>query len=129
NRATLNLATRTITGLHEADYTVAVQMLDDNFIASTHTAASVLPITMKIDAIRVYDDLWFTSGNWGDSTELNALVPGGRYETSYDNSLEAKNFMYFGDGWSSVTGSRANRYSGLNYDSILRTVGAGILFR
>lgn len=129
SRANINMAARVISGLHEADYTAVVQMLDDNFTPSTHVAATVLPITMKIDAVQVFDGLWFTSGDWSNSEHLRALVPGSRYETSYDNAAVDKNFIYFGDGWRSVSGPAASRYSGANYDTILRTVGAGIMFR
>lgn len=124
-------AGRTILGLHRANYTVVVQMLDDNFLPITHDQSKEVPITMKIDSVAIYDDEWFTTGPapWADNTFLNMLVPGGRYETSFVNRVADKNFLYYGSGWVSVSGSKAKDQSGQNFDQIKGLVGAGVLFR
>ncbi|MEO8610342.1 MAG: hypothetical protein ABI690_20775 [Chloroflexota bacterium] len=112
-------AARTILGLAQSNYTVAVQMLDDNGIPAVHTAATT-PLTMQIDAVQIYND------NPLPTNVLNTL--GTRYETSYTNRDADKTFLYYGTGWLSYSGTAARLYSGSNYDRITNVIGAGIMF-
>jgi hypothetical protein len=126
----VNKAGRTILGLDEADYTVIVQMLDDNNDPDAHIPIRETPLTLKIDAVQTYNEAWFTAGDWDDVTNLDKLTPGMRYETSYENREEDNRFQYFGDVWTSVSGVRARLYSGQDYDRILRNgMGSGVVFR
>src|SRR5262249_14408311 len=111
-------AARTILGLAQGSYTASVQMLADNNSPAAHAGAG-LPITMQIDAVQVYDDAL-------PATVLSNTSQ--RYETSYVNRATDKTFLYYGTGWTSVSGIAANLYSGKNYDRITGVVGAGVLF-
>ncbi|NWG18282.1 MAG: hypothetical protein HXY41_16790, partial [Chloroflexi bacterium] len=98
-----------IIGLAEGDHTAVAR----------HKSATGLT-TMQVDAVEIYDD---------NRTGKPALdVPGQRYETSYDKRLVDDLFVYYGQGWRSVTGRSAARYSGSNYDTIKDGIGAGVLF-
>ncbi|MCB9452090.1 MAG: S8 family serine peptidase [Anaerolineaceae bacterium] len=115
SRATVYQAARSLLGLTPGDHTVAVQMLDN----PAHNTR-YLPITMQLDAVQVFNT-WDT---------LNPLdTTGVRYETSYTNQSSDNLFLYYGNGWRSVSGRAARLYSGENYDLIQGVVGAGIAFR
>ncbi|MBI5669147.1 MAG: S8 family serine peptidase [Chloroflexi bacterium] len=112
-------AARTILGLQDGDYTASVQMLADNNTPAPHLPTAT-PITMHVDAIQIYDD----------AQPANRLdTVGTRYETSYANRAADGRFLYYGQGWRSVSGTAAARYSGKNYDTIANVIGAGLLFR
>jgi hypothetical protein len=120
---------RTILGLPQATYAVVVQMLPDNNQPATHIAFYT-PIRMDIDAVEVYNDIWFDNNqtNWNNNTRLNALTPSqGRIETNFATRLTDKNFLYLGN-WSYASNQFFTTYSGTNYD-IVSQAGASILFR
>lgn len=117
SRATVADAARTIVGLPDDIYTVAVRMLPDNGLPRPHLVSR--PITMMIDTIDVFDN---------DITAIPILNNDQLYETSYVNRDSNPNFVFFGDSWVSYEGTRARLNSGLNYDQA-REYGAGILFR
>ena len=117
SNVTASEAARTIVGLPDGVYTVAVRMLPDNNTPRAHLPT--LPITMQIDSVDVFDT---------DITSLAILNNDQVYETSYDNRDSNNNFAYFGDSWISYEGARARLNSGMNYDQA-REYGAGILFR
>lgn len=111
-------AARTIAGLEPGNYTVVVQMLPDQGEPAPHVAAHSV-LTMQIDAVQIYDD---TTAN-----VLNASP--NRYETSYVNRVAEGRFAYLGTGWTSVSGTAARLYSGMNYDRLTNVIGAGVVFR
>lgn len=117
--ATRYRAARTTLGLPDGNYTASVQMLADNNTPAPHLPAAT-PITMQIDAIQIYDD----------ALPANRLeTVGTRYETSFANRTADGRYLYYGQGWRSVSGRAAARYSGQNYDVIANVIGAGLLFR
>ena len=98
-------------GLPEHDYTVAIRNLQ---------APDTLTNRMDLDAVQFFDDTLPSNILTGNGT---------RIETSFENRETDQNFLYYGDGWRSYSGSRARRYSGENYDQISRTPDAGLVFR
>lgn len=108
---------RSILGLAPGTYTVAVQVLDDDYRPAPHTVRE-LPISMKIDGVAVHGADW---------TQLNALAAGTRVETSFNHAVRDNNFHYLGSGWTSFEGARARLYSGQNYDQV-RQFGSGVVF-
>ena len=112
-------AYRTILGLQQSNYSVVVQMLADDGQPAPHYS-SYTPLTMQIDAVKVYADALPTP-------VLND--PTTRYETSYTNSTTDHSFLYYGTGWRSYSGNYARYSSGMNYDVITSEAGAGVTFR
>jgi hypothetical protein len=117
NRRTTYGAARTIAGLPDGIYTVAVRMLPDNNSPAPHSTV-FSPISMMIDSVQVFKEDW---------ASLVAVSPGAHYETSYDAQNLTNNFFYIGDGWSSVKGARARNNSSQNYDTV-REYGSGVVF-
>ena len=112
-------AARTVAGLPLGDYTASVQMLPDNNLPLPHTPANT-PITMQIDAVQIVND----------ALPANVLnTPAQRYETSFANRTADARFLYYGNGWRTVSGTAARAYSGQNYDTISSVIGAGVVFR
>lgn len=112
-------AARTVAGLPQGNYTVSVQMLPDNNLPLPHTPANT-PITMQIDAVQIFND----------ALPANVLnTPAQRYETSFANRSVDGRFLYYGNGWRTVSGTAARAYSGQNYDTISNVIGAGVVFR
>jgi hypothetical protein len=126
---TLYKVRRAVLGLPQAQYAVVVQLLPDNNTPATH-ASFQLPLQMDIDAVEVYNDIWFDTNqtNWSNNTRLNALTPSqGRIETNFATRLADKNFLYFGN-WSHTSSIYNTLYSGTNFDLVSQS-GASILFR
>ncbi len=120
--ATRYRAARTILGLPSGVVrTAVVRMLADNGVPAAHVATA-LPLTMQIDAIRIYGENPATL-----LTPLDTLNT--RYETSFVNAAADNRFLYLGNGWTSTSGTAARLYSGSNYDRNLNTIGAGVVFR
>ncbi len=113
-------AARTILGLQSGPHTVAVRMLADNGLPALHTAATTLPITMQIDAVQTYDQNYTTLL----TSQLNTV--GTLYQNSFVNAAANNQFLYFGNGWSSLN---STLYSGGSYDRNLNVFGAGVVFR
>lgn len=105
---------------YKAGRTNIIALAAGNYTAvARHKGAAGLT-TMQVDAVEIYDD---------NRTGKPALdVPGQRYETSYDRRLIDDLFVYYGQGWRSVSGRSAARYSGENYDTIKDSIGGGISF-
>ncbi len=89
------------------NFTVVVQMLDDDYAPKAHTGAKA-PVTMRFDGVRVYDTPWLNTSNWNDTSNLNILSTGMAYDFNYTNRDADKNFLYFGN-WST-----ANQRGALN---------------
>jgi hypothetical protein len=113
-------AARTIQGLSAGNHTAIVQMLADNNLPSPHLVTAT-PITMQIDAVRIYDQV--PTSLLSPLDTLNT-----RYQTSFVNSAVDNDFLYFGTGWTSVSGTAASLYSGSNYDRNLNVIGASVVF-
>lgn len=78
--------------------------------------------SMKFDALQIHGALP------GNILEIDADGVQ-RYETSFANRVADDLFTYIGAGWRTVVGNAAKAYSGLNYDTISKRFGAGIIFR
>jgi len=111
-------AARRVVGLEQDTYAVVVQMLADDQLPRERFPFE-LPITMEIDAVQIHND---------NISGLNTLVPGTKYETSYENRESENNFIYYGDTWQSWTSFFAFGASSENYDQIFE-YGGGIAFK
>lgn len=95
----------TISGLPAGNHTVTVKNLQAK--------------PMQLDAVQILAD------PMPGSILTNASS---RYETSFVNRAADDRFLYYGP-WNSVSGSKANKYSGANYDFITGAQGASVLFQ
>ena len=128
DKRTTYQAARSILGLVPGKYRVTVQLLRDNLHPLVH-AANELPLSMQLDAVEVYNDLWFSLNgtNWNAVDGLRAMVPGTRYELNAQRAASDQFVQYFGN-WRSVSGAAANAYSGRNFDEA-KAYGASVVFR
>ena len=95
----------TISGLPDGNHTVTVRNLQAK--------------PMQLDAVQIYDDP--LPGNILTDAQV-------RYETSFVNRAAQDTFLYYG-AWNSVSGTKASKYSGANYDFIQGAQGASLVFQ
>ncbi|MCA9913748.1 MAG: hypothetical protein KC496_10385, partial [Anaerolineae bacterium] len=111
---------QTIAGLPNGQYVVAVQMLADNYAPAPHNVR-YLPLKMSVEAVEI---LGTEDSDWQN---LTALQAGGTYEFNYENRLTDNTFIYVGDGWSTISNSRARFNTNVDYD-YARAYGSGVVF-